>query len=309
MLTLLTSVLSLIIGASQPDNARPSETRIEATPTMMVTKDVRFIERPGADDGLTSLDVYQPTGQSPDDIEPTPRPILIYIHGGGWAIGDKSRVYEKPDWALRNDWVLVSVNYRLSPQVMHPEHARDVAAAIAYIHQHAEDFGGDPTKIVIMGHSAGAHLAGIVASEESLLGEHQLGPDDLSGVVLLDGAGYNIPNQMKSKLLLGKTRSMFEEAFGTDPDLWVSASPTLQAMVDEILPPLLAVHVPRFRSRVESIELVKVWNKTSSRATRHQAPDKNHATLNHSMGKKNDPDTRVVEEFIRSVFEQDVVSD
>lgn len=303
MLTLLIAVLVLAVGNPQPSEDRSVDSSREISPTMEVTRNIKYIDRPGSFDFFTMLDVYKPTTRSTGVGEPMLRPILIYIHGGGWAIGDKSRVSEKPDWAFRNDWILVSVNYRLSPEVMHPEHARDVAAAVSYVHEHAAEIGGDPDRIVIMGHSAGAHLAGIVASEESLLGEYGLSPADLQGVVLLDGAGYNISDQMSSFFLTGKTREMYEQAFGTDPKLWVQASPTLQAMPNEEVAPLLAVHVPRLRSRIASIELVEVWNTTQAAATRHIAPSKDHASLNHTMGKINDPDTRVVEEFIKSVFE------
>ncbi len=288
------------MGSPEPTQDQTIDTKIDATPTMLVTRGIKYIDRPGTLDFFTSLDVYQPATQSK-----TNRPILIYVHGGGWAIGDKSRVHEKADWAFENDWILVSVNYRLTPQVMHPEHARDVAAAVAYIHEHAHEIGGDPDRIVLIGHSAGAHLAGIVSSDEQLLGEFGLAPSNICGTVLLDGAGYNIPQQMKSLLLVGKSRAMFEAAFGFDPELWIQASPTLQAMPGDDLPPLFAVHVPRLRSTIESKEIVKVWNTTGAEATRHFAPNKDHASINHTMGNRNDPDTQAVEEFIRSVLNQD----
>ncbi len=298
MLTLIVLALSLMGRNPEPVVDRSSGTQLDAVATMRVTRDIKYIDRPGAPDGLTSLDVYQPSNESE-----ALRPILLYIHGGGWSIGDKANVWLRPQWAFENDWVLVSVNYRLSPDVMHPEHARDVAAAIAYVHKNASSYGADPDRIVIMGHSAGAHLAGIVAADETLLGEYGLGPSDLKGVVLLDGAGYNIPNQMKSPWLGEKTRAMYEQAFGLEPALWIQASPTLQALPEDNLPPLLAVHVPRRRSRLESIELVRVWNESGAQATRHFAPDKNHATINRLMGRKNDPDTQAVESFIRSAFD------
>jgi len=300
MLTLIVLALSLLGGNPEPGGDRTSDTKLDAVATMRVSQDIKYIDRAGSADGLTSLDVYQPSNES-EEL----RPILLYIHGGGWAIGDKANVWLRPQWAFENDWVLVSVNYRLSPAVMHPEHARDVAAAIAFVHQRAAEYGADPDRIVIMGHSAGAHLAGIVATDETLLGEYGLAPSDLQGVVLLDGAAYNIPSQMKSAWLGEKTRAMFEQAFGLDPALWVQASPTLQAVVGDELPPLLAVHVPRLRARFEAIELVGVWNKTGAQATRYFAPNKDHASLNRLMGRKNDPDTQAVELFIRAAFGQE----
>ena len=289
----------------QPSDEHPAGTQLDPLPAMEITRNIRYIDRPGWLDHFTSLDVYEPSiNRSANEPDPL-RPILIFIHGGGWALGDKSGVYVKPEWALRNNWVFVSVNYRLSPSVMHPEHARDVSASIAYIRKHASDFHADPDRIVIMGHSAGAHLAAIVATDQTLLGEHKLAPSDLAGVVLLDGAGYNIPQQMNLPMPNPKTLAVFEAAFGTKPTLWVQASPTLQAEPDEDLAPLLAIHVPRTIARIQTVELVKAWNATMAEATRHFAPDDDHASINQDMGIKNDPQTRVVESFIRSVFDQD----
>lgn len=281
------------------------EQNIESAPTLVMhaTKDIQYIKRLMTRKSLTSLDVYQPVLEgSSSSTDENPRPILLYIHGGGWALGDKKSIHNKAALALRNNWVLVSINYRLSPMVQHPEHARDAAAAIGYIHKHAQEFNADPTKIVVMGHSAGAHIAGIVASDESLLKEQNLTPNNLLGVVLLDGAGYDIPTQMSSKALTERTRKLFENAFGTDQELWVQASPTLQANKGDSLPALLAVHIDRYRSRVESINLVKAWNTTGAIAVRHYAPEPDHAGINWNVGIKNDPDSQVIEAFIQEAF-------
>ncbi len=297
MLALLITTLLTINSAGGAPQGAPGPAQ---QPVQGVHRDVQYAQRAWTRKGLTSLDVYTPQGDG------AKRPILLYIHGGGWAIGDKRLVQHKPEWANAHGWVFVSVNYRLSPRVEHPEHARDVAEAIAYVHEHAAQWGGDPEQIVIMGHSAGAHLAAIVASEESLLGAHDLKPSDLAGVVLLDGAGYNIPEQMQSPLLTGQVREMFETAFGDDESLWVDASPTLQAKPGDELPPLLAIHVGnRARSRVESVALVNAWEAAGAGAQIHHASDKDHAGINKLLGKENDPDTEVVETFIMSVLSAD----
>jgi len=286
------------------DNVEP-DLEPAQTLVMQATKDIQYIKRPLTRTTLTSLDIYQPVLEdlSSSTSDDNPRPILLYIHGGGWALGDKKSIQNKAALALRNNWVFVSINYRLSPRVQHPEHARDAAAAIGYIYKHAQEFNADRTKIVIMGHSAGAHIAAIVASDESLLKEYNLAPNDLQGVVLLDGAGYDIPSQMRSKALTVRTRTMFENAFGIDPELWEQASPTLQANDGDSLPPLLAVHIDRYRSRVESINLVKAWDATGASAQRHYAPEPDHAGINRVVGIKNDPDSQVIEAFILNAFD------
>lgn len=296
-LALIVLVLSLPASAGDGPTLRE---RIRAARESRdgVRRGIVYAERDGVDTRQTSLDVYPVAGEKP-------APVLVYIHGGGWSTGDKSMVQAKPAWAEREGWVLVSVNYRLSPAVRHPEHARDVASAIAWVHAHIAEYGGDPARIAVMGHSAGAHLAGIVATDESLLGEVGMKPADLAGVVLLDGAGYNLPRRMRV-LPPGRLGTMYHDAFGDDPALWESASPYLQAKEGDTLPPLFCVHAgDRAESRVEGRELVGVWQRTGARAELYHAPDKDHASLNHEMGVPTDPDTAAVQAFLGSVFAED----
>ncbi len=101
---------------------------------------------PGSE--LQTLDVYAPAeGES--------LPVAVWIHGGGWHSGDKSEVDNKPQALLDKGFVLVSVNYRLFPTVTIKQIAEDVAKAIRWISDHIAEYGGDPRRLVVMGHSAG----------------------------------------------------------------------------------------------------------------------------------------------------------
>jgi len=93
-----------------------------------------------------------------------PRPVLVYIHGGAWIVGDK-REQGKPmlyELAARG-WVCISINYRLSPKATWPEHIVDCKRAIAWSRAHASTFGGDPNFLAVAGGSAGGHLAALCA--------------------------------------------------------------------------------------------------------------------------------------------------
>jgi arylformamidase len=265
-----------------------------------VRKDIVYAEREGFADRFTSLDVYRPSAKAERSDA---RPILVFVHGGAWVFGDKRSVNMLPQWCEREGWILVSLNYRLSPKVIHPEHARDVAAGLAWVFDHAGDIGGDPERVVLMGHSAGAHMAAIVATDPDLLGEVDHVPTDLVGVVLLDGGAYDIAAQLGSKWLGGTRRKMLEEAFGTDNQVWVEASPMIQAKSAKALPPVLAVYAgDRVRSRIESKKLVEIWKSRAPRAMSHHAPDKNHAGINRLLGTPGDPDTEAVEKFVKWAF-------
>ncbi len=108
------------------------------------------------------LDVY-----SPKDAKNLP--VVFWIHGGGWQTGDKSDVQLKPQAFNDKGFVFVSTNYRLLPAVDMGAIVRDVAKAVGWAHKHAAEYGGDPTRLIVMGHSAGAQLAALVCTAGALL--------------------------------------------------------------------------------------------------------------------------------------------
>src|SRR5436853_4837863 len=97
------------------------------------------------------LDVY-----SPKDAKNLP--VVFWIHGGGWQTGDKSGVQMKPQAFVDKGFVFVATNYRLLPGVDMATIVRDVAKSVRWVHDHVAEYGGDPNRLFIMGHSAGAQL-------------------------------------------------------------------------------------------------------------------------------------------------------
>ena len=152
---------------------------------MTVTRDVPYAA-PGGDPKLNSLDIYAPEGK-------TKCPVVVFIHGGGWQIGDKrSGAQAKGKGFPEQGYVFVSINYRLAPKVKHPVLAQDVAKAIAYVHANIGKYGGDPDRIFVMGHSAGAHLAALVSTDDRYLNAEGLTLKTLRGTILLDGGSYDM---------------------------------------------------------------------------------------------------------------------
>src|SRR6187431_387390 len=98
------------------------------------------------------LDIYAPPGAKN-------LPVVFWIHGGGWQTGDKSSVQEKPRAFVERGFVFVSTNYRLLPKVEMETIIRDVAKSLGWVHHNIGQHGGDPNRILVMGHSAGAQLA------------------------------------------------------------------------------------------------------------------------------------------------------
>ena len=96
-----------------------------------------------------TLDVYSPHGAKN-------LPVVFWIHGGGWETGDKASVQIKPQAFVDKGFVFVSTNYRLLPAVDMATIVRDVAKSIHWVHDHIAEHGGDPARLFVMGHSAGA---------------------------------------------------------------------------------------------------------------------------------------------------------
>ena len=136
-------------------------------PRQTIVRDVPYFQREGGEARLTSLDVYAP--RDGKDL-----PVVVWIHGGGWRIGDKRAVQLKPRAFNERGFVLVSINYRLYPDAVYAEQAGDVARAVRWVVDHAGEHGGSPQRIYLLGHSAGAHLAALTAINERYLKAEKL---------------------------------------------------------------------------------------------------------------------------------------
>src|SRR6185437_4076620 len=156
---------------------RPDTTAVLAKDSV-VKKDVAF-----GTAAKQKLDVYSPKGGK--DC-----PIVIFVHRGEWTKGDKSEVSFKPKFFNENGVVFISANYRLFPEAKFPAHAEDVALATRWAVDHAAEIGGDPKKIVLMGHSAGCHLVTLICLDPKYLKAVKLKPSDLRGCVAWSGGAF-----------------------------------------------------------------------------------------------------------------------
>ena len=141
-------------------------------------------------DRQRTLDVYAPA-------EGKSLPVAVWIHGGGWHRGDKSEVDNKPQALLDKGFVLVSINYRLFPTVTIKQIAGDVAKAIRWISDHIAEYGGDPHRLVVMGHSAGAQLAALICTDDRYL-KAEGALSAVKACVPVDGDSYDVPMQIQA---------------------------------------------------------------------------------------------------------------
>jgi acetyl esterase/lipase len=160
------------------------------------------------------LDVYKTGGAASS-------PIIFMVHGGAWMAGDKCAhrvVQRKISHWLPRGYIFVSVNYRLLPEAGPLEQANDVAAALAYTQRNAAAWGGDSSRLLVMGHSSGAHLLALLCSDSAISTAQNAGP--WLGAILLDSACMDVVSIMQAP-----HRPLYDHAFGRRPQYWQAASP------------------------------------------------------------------------------------
>jgi acetyl esterase/lipase len=185
--------------------------------------------------------------------------------------------------------------------VTYREQAGDLAAAIRWVREHAGEYGGSPDRIALMGHSAGAHLAALVATDRRYLEAEGLGLAVLSGVLLLDGAGYDIPRQVR-EARVRRMRDLYEGVFTEDEETQKDASPITHVAADKGIPPFLILHVAgRKDSQAQSEGLAARLADAGVEARVVPAEGKTHATINRELGMPDDEPTRVVFEYLEGL--------
>lgn len=247
---------------------------------------------------LQVLDFYCAQGTA------RPAPLVLFVHGGGWKRGSKDNAaggWKQVHYPAAG-YAYASINYRLVPDATVEQQAADVAAALKHLLTRADALGIDRTRVVLMGHSAGAHLVALVGTDEQYLRGAGLSFADLDGVIPIDGAAYDVPAQMQDgpKIM----QETYAQAFGTDPTRQRALSPTLQAAAPNA-PAFLIPHVQRADGIRQSDALAAALRAAGARAETASFDGtglKGHGEINRSMG---DPDyaaTPVVDAWLKRVF-------
>lgn len=172
-------------------------------------------DMPYGSDPSQVLDVYLPP-------QARKAPVIVMMHGGSWASGSKSSadvVQNKIDHYLPKGFIFVSVETRLVPKADPVQQAGDLARAFAMVQSKLPAWGGDPSRVVLMGHSAGAYLVTMLTADEAL--QRQAGVKPWLATVALDSAAYDVPALMAQPRL----PPLYVHAFGKDPAFWAKASP------------------------------------------------------------------------------------
>jgi acetyl esterase/lipase len=270
---------------------------VAATSMVAHADDVRlFANVPYGADPLQRMDVYVPAGNlNPSLVSPN-SPVIVMVHGGGWQRGDKTSpgvVQEKVARWVPMGFVLVSVNYRLYPQVSAAQEAQDVALALATAQRHAGLVGANPDKFILMGHSAGAHLVALLNANPAIA--QAQGAKPWLGTVALDSAALNLPAIMNTV----PHYSFYDEVFGTRPAYWYAMSPYHQLVPSAHPMQLVCSSVRPDNPCGQAQEMANLATTLNVRATVLPEPLQ-HDEINATLGLESDY-TRAVEAFMGSL--------
>ena len=250
------------------------------------------------------LDVVTPRGASK-------APVVFWIHGGGWQTGDKSSVQIKPQSFGDKGYVFVATNYRLLPEVDMETIIRDVAKSVRWVSEHIAEHGGDPKRIFILGHSAGAQLAALICTDDRFLKAEGVSLSSIKGCVPVDGDTFDVPAIITTAEMRRLAHSQppvkngHREKFGNDPEKHKSFSAVTHIGKGKSIPAFLILHVAGHPdTSAQAQRLGSVLGESGISAKVFGAKETTHSKINEDLGLPEDPSTNALFEFMAESLKQ-----
>ena len=269
---------------------------------MHVQRDIAYAS-PAADPQI--LDIY-----APDDTKQKKLPVVFWIHGGGWQTGDKSDVALKPQFFVDRGFVFVSTNYRIYPNVEMGELIRDVARSLGWVHQNIAKYGGDPQRIFVGGHSAGAQLAALISIDDRYLKAEGVPFTALRGCIPVDGDTYDLP----AIIAVAELRAFMHHQpqpgkfghrvkFGNDPEKHLDFSAVTHVAKGKNIPPFFIMHVAGHPdTTAQAKRLAATLQSAEIPTTLYGGRETTHGKINNDIGLPDDPGTKALEEFVNAAL-------
>jgi arylformamidase len=254
------------------------------------TADVVYATIPGAEPVRLSLDVYAAR-------KAKSAPVIVFFHGGSWQRGNKSAIGRKPLHFVPAGYVMVSATYRFRPEVTVAEMATDVARAVAWVKSNISQFGGDPERLILMGHSAGAHLVSLVGTNGHFLEQVGLSLTDIDSVISLDTGLYDVAAAFEHSK--GGHAKMIRTVFPADPRDQATVSPIVHVGTGKAIPPFLVVASDGRPDLVYQAEpFTKALTAAGIVSSLYIGKDRTHISLNSELGGSGDPTTQAIMKFL-----------
>jgi arylformamidase len=273
---------------------------VAAQTSPRVQRDIAYAE-PRSERRL--LDVYAPTAGSN-------RPVVVWVHGGGWMRGSKEEVDHKPAAFVEKGFVFVPVNYRFVPDVTMDTIVRDVAKSAGWVHANIARYGGDPNRIFLMGHSAGAQLAALLCTDSRYIEAEGVPRTSIKGCVPVDGDTYDVPLQVATATARRKglkqppPKMGHPEKFG-NLERQRELSAVNHVAPSRGIPPFLLLHVADHTdTTAQAYRLWAALDQAGVPATLFGAEGTDHVKLDRDLGVAADPATQALFEFTDRVLRE-----
>lgn len=276
-----------------------------AAPENMALETIQYKQLAGVDAERLSLDIHTINDNKAN------KPVVIWVHGGSWHRGDKAQGIENfRNLVLKNGWILVGVNYRLSPRpklfefrmdeqrVKYPDHNNDIADAIAWVHKNISKYGGNPNKFALIGHSAGAHLVSLAGTKREFLTERNIPFSIIKGVASIDIDVYKVDKYVSSGI------PMIINAFGSNPAENRDASPFYHISKGKYYPNFLLT-LRGMDSRKNTImEFANALKAANVNVTLVDGSEYGHVSIAQAIGQPDEKTmTAPLVEFLKQSFE------
>ena len=250
------------------------------------------------------LDVHAPAGAKN-------LPVVFWIHGGGWQTGDKSMVALKPKAFMDAGFIFVSVNHRLLPTVGMDVLTRDVASALGWVHKNIATYGGDPARLLVMGHSSGGQLAALMCTDDRYAKAQGFSLTIIKGCVPVDADTFDIPAIIEMAETRARVHHLplptygHRQKFGDDPAKHRDFSTVTHVARDKGIPPFLILHIAgNPDTGAQARRLAAVLQAAGISAKVVAAPEATHASINDNIGAPNDPVTTQLFAFVAEVLKR-----
>ena len=244
------------------------------------------------------LDVHAPSGARN-------LPVVFWIHGGGWQSGDKTQVAGKPRAFTNAGFVFVSINHRLLPSVEMGDIIRDVAKAMRWTHDNIATHGGDPTRMLVMGHSSGGQLAALTCTDERYLKAEGLSLSMIRGCVPVDADTFDIPAIIEMAETRARVHGLpmptygHRQKFGNDPAKHRDFSTVTHVAPGKGIPPFLILHISgNPDTSAQARRPANVLKAAGIPVTVVPVADATHTTINDNLGTSGDATTKTMFQFV-----------
>jgi arylformamidase len=250
------------------------------------------------------LDVYAPPGAKN-------LPVVFWIHGGGWQSGDKTMVALKPKAFTEAGFIFVPINHRLLPTAEMGAITKDVGNALGWVHKNIAEYGGDPARLLVMGHSSGGQLAALMCTDDRYAKAEGFPLTIIRGCVPVDADTFDIPAIIEVAETRARAHQLplptygHRQKFGNDPVKHRDFSAVTHVAPNKGIPRFLILHIAGHPDTgAQARRMANVLEAAGIPVKVVAGRETTHASINDNIGAPNDPVTKELFAFVADALKR-----